>query len=59
MREARQCQDANTRRKRSEDNIAFRRTAFLDDEQRPDDYEVRYGGRIAGRIYRMRSTGRH
>ena len=46
------------RRKRSDDNIAFRRTAFLDDEQRPDDYEVRYNGRTAGCTYRLRSTGR-
>jgi hypothetical protein len=40
------------------DDLALRRTVFLDGERRPDDYEVRDNGRTVGCILRLRSTGR-
>jgi hypothetical protein len=39
-------------------SLSLRRTVFLDGENRPDDYEVRYEGQTVGRIFRLRSTGR-
>jgi hypothetical protein len=50
---------ADTRRPRISRNCPtthdphLRRTAFLDDEQRPDDYAVRYNSRTVGRILRL------
>jgi hypothetical protein len=34
-------------------DLCLRHTAFLDDEQRPDDYEVRYNSQTVGRILRL------
>ena len=37
---------------------ALRRTIWLDDPRRPDDYEIIHAGQTVGRIYRMNSAGR-
>jgi hypothetical protein len=39
-------------------SLVLRRTAWLDGDNRPNDYTVFHDGRKVGRIYQMNSTAR-
>jgi hypothetical protein len=39
-------------------SLALRRLVWPDGSSRPDDYSVIHKGKVVGRIYRMKSTGR-